>query len=488
MNLVYRGYPRFRKIARTLSPVILVGTGVTCLTYWNVTENSDLILSDNLFASYRIARLCHTVGEICIDYGFFKYVGQKKNTEFDQLMARLRHAQNDYEKYSIRINQSGPSEVELTELRNLAEISHNEMNSLGKQISTLSENEKSSALSEIHARCAIRLRDLCARNRGVYIKLGQHLAQLDYLLPPEYISTLRSLLSSSPQSSYESVRQVIFEDFGAYPEEIWTKFEEKPIASASLAQVHIAYDNKGNKYAIKVQHHGLKESSQGDMQAITFIVNLVARIFPEFTYTWLSREMNRNLPLELDFITEANNLKRCEQCLTDLIQSGDVVLPTVHRVSPRVLCMSFEEGTHVSEVSSIKAQHINPSDVSYLVSRIFCDQMYVGMCGFKHGFVHCDPHEANLLVRLRPGHPFLTSSPRPQIVLLDHGLYRELDDAFRRSYCRLWNGILNGDVEEIQKQCVAMGTGEDIGAYSLLSAALVMRPWEDIVEKKINNG
>ena len=74
-------------------------------------------------------------------------------------------------------------------------------------------------------------------------------------------------------------------------------------------------------------------------------------------------------------------------------------------------------------------------------------------------------------------------SSQPQLVLLDHGLYAQLEDSFRRAYCRMWAAILDGDVGGIKHWGSNLGAGED-GSY-LLSAALVMRPWNDIVDREI---
>lgn len=89
-------------------------------------------------------------------------------------------------------------------------------------------------------------------------------------------------------SSYADVRAVILEELGQYPEEVWVSFDPVPIASASLAQVHMARDREGRRLAVKVQHRGLKEISRGDVAAVCFFVNLVAAIFPEFSYRWVS--------------------------------------------------------------------------------------------------------------------------------------------------------------------------------------------------------
>lgn len=83
-----------------------------------------------------------------------------------------------------------------------------------------------------------------------------------------------------------------------------------------------------------------------------------------------------------------------------------------------------------------------------------------------------DPHEANLLVRRNPMNP-----TKPQIVLLDHGLYRKLEKDFRSDYARLWQGILLGAEEKIKRHSEAMNGGE---LYTLLAAMLTLKPWEDI--------
>ena len=259
-------------------------------------------------------------------------------------------------------------------------------------------------------------------------------------------------------------------DLGKAPEELFEFVERAPIASASLAQVHVAYGHDGKKYALKVQHEGLLEGSNADRAAITFVIDQISYLFKGFSYKWLTREMNKNLPLELDFEHEAANLSRCRA----LFEGDDrVAFPDVREdmTSKRVLCMSFEEGVYVNDFRGMKELGVDLADVARTVSSVFCEQI------FRYGFVHCDPHQHNLLVRK---HPFLGSKGRAQIVLLDHGLYRNLSEEFRMNYCRLWRGILLGDESEIKKYCTKLNAGH---LYSLLAAVLTMKPWNDIVSK-----
>ena len=160
----------------------------------------------------------------------------------------------------------------------------------------LSEVEEvgSSQKSLVHLKAAKRLLQLCRINGGVYIKVGQHLANLDYILPEEYIQTLSELYNQAPQTPYKDVREVIYQELGQYPEDLFDEFDPNCFASASLAQVHVATLN-GEKMAIKVQHSGLRETSKGDLLALEQVVKLVDRIFEEFSWGWIVDEIAPNV-------------------------------------------------------------------------------------------------------------------------------------------------------------------------------------------------
>ena len=237
-------------------------------------------------ASYRIANLVGTAGIIVADYAVSLYVfkvGAASN-EYDKLCNNLSEYQSNQEKYTINQWKATDSKEEeywkdrIVETRAL-------INQTSTSLAQLVSSGGCSSLSPLHTRCALRLKNLCVSNKGVYIKLGQHLSQLDHILPDEYTHNLRPLLANNPTSSWESVRRVITEEFKKSPEELWDHIEQEPIACASLAQVHVTWKD-GKKYAVKVQHEGLREGSTGDMIAISTIISTIARIFPSFSYEW----------------------------------------------------------------------------------------------------------------------------------------------------------------------------------------------------------
>lgn len=119
--------------------------------------------------------------------------------------------------------------------------------------------------SKVHREAAEKLLELCCANKGVFIKVGQHIGALDYLLPHEYIETMRVLHSQAPSSSLNDVYFVIKEELKQDPSELFTEFSPEPIGTASLAQVHKAKLKDGSVVAVKVQHPSVKGNSMVDM-------------------------------------------------------------------------------------------------------------------------------------------------------------------------------------------------------------------------------
>ncbi|KAD2805177.1 hypothetical protein E3N88_38554 [Mikania micrantha] len=323
---------------------------------------------------------------------------------------------------------------------------------------------------EVHTRSAHRLEDLCFKNGGIYIKLGQHVGQLDYLVPIEYAKTMRdSMLNRCPTSTYDQVCQVVKKELGGAPEEIFDEFDAVPIASASLAQVHVARTHEGQKVAVKVQHTHMTNTAAADFATVEMIVNTVHRFFPTFDYRWLVDEVRETSPKELDFLIEANNNVKCMDNFRRLSPhiADYVYAPKIYwsLSTSKLLTMEFIEGPQVNDLQSIKKLGIRPYDISKLVSQTFAEMM------FKHGFVHCDPHAANLIVRVLPsGRSSIFGKCKPQLVLLDHGLYKELDTYTRINYAALWKKF---------------GAGEDL--YTFFTSIRTMKSWESVIDPAVDH-
>lgn len=152
------------------------------------------------------------------------------------------------------------------------------------------------------------------KNGSIFIKLGQHLSSMGYLLPLEWTTTFIPLQDKCPVSSFESVEAMFVKDTGHRIEDLFSSFERVPIGAASLAQVHVAVlKETGQKVAVKVQHPALAEWVPLDLALTRFTFATLKRFFPEYDLEWLSREMDMSLPQELDFREEAENARRARE-------------------------------------------------------------------------------------------------------------------------------------------------------------------------------
>ncbi|GMH41510.1 hypothetical protein BSKO_09420 [Bryopsis sp. KO-2023] len=326
-------------------------------------------------------------------------------------------------------------------------------------------------MQECHIRGANRLVDLCFANGGIYIKLGQHVGQLDHLLPQAYVLTMReNLLDKCPLTSFQDICKTFKDDLGQHPNEAFATFDPSPVASASLAQVHVAWGHDGKKYAVKVQHPGLQDTSAADILTIEGLVRGVKLLFPSFDYTWLVEEVKENLPKELDFVNEARNAERTMRNLASSKSRvrGRVKVPAIDGSlsSSRILTMEFIDGVRVTDREGLQEIGVDPKEVADLLSTTFSEMVFV------FGEVHCDPHEANLLVRNENG--------RAELVLLDHGLYQMIDNDFRHDYAALWHALIFADEESIKTYSHRMNAGD---MYPFFAAMLTTKPWDEITQQ-----
>lgn len=179
---------------------------------------------------------------------------------------------------------------------------------LNKETGT--EEERTALLNACHQRCADRTLKVLEKNGSIFIKLGQHLSSLGYLLPLEWTTTFIPLQDKCPVSSFESVQEMFLRDTGHTIDEIFSSFDPMPIGAASLAQVHVAVLREtGQKVAVKVQHPTLQEWAPLDLSLTRFTFSSLKRVFPEYDLEWLAREMDFSLPQELDFQMEAENAR-----------------------------------------------------------------------------------------------------------------------------------------------------------------------------------
>jgi predicted unusual protein kinase regulating ubiquinone biosynthesis (AarF/ABC1/UbiB family) len=303
----------------------------------------------------------------------------------------------------------------------------------------LSAAEREARISRAHQKNAERIYGLATRLQGMLIKTCQFISSRADVAPVEYVTTLSRLQDSVRPRSFAQVVNVFEGEFGKHPDDLFDNFSRRPIASASLAQVHRARTKSGDDVAVKVQYPGIDRIIETDLRNISILVRILARIEKNFDFRILMRELNTNIPRELDFVLEG---KSSERVARDLAHRADIKIPKVYweTTRRRVLTTEFIEATKISDIPALEAQGIDANRVALIMTEAYCEQILV------HGYFHADPHPGNLLVL-----------PGPVVVFIDFGLSKELPEEFRRNYARLIMALISRENDAMVAAFRAIG-------------------------------
>jgi len=328
-------------------------------------------------------------------------------------------------------------------------------------------------LSACHKRCAERTMEAMRKNGSIFIKLGQHLSSLNYLLPDEWCNTFIPLQDHCPVSPFSKVDAMVKYDTGRSLDEYFDDFQREPIGAASLAQVHIAkIKDTGEQVAVKVQHPSMDDWKELDLALTRWTFRTVKKFFPEYDLTWLSDEMETSLPKELDFRIEATNAGRMKEYFGK-IPNSPLVIPNVVWARRRILVMEYITGARPDDLDYLDKNGIDRDEVSATLARIF-NEMIFGI----GAPLHCDPHGGNLAIKLND------QKAKPNnfdVILYDHGLYRDIPTNLRRSYAHLWLAVINTDEEQMRKYAYEVaGIGDD--EFPIFASAITGRDYRVVQE------
>lgn len=265
---------------------------------------------------------------------------------------------------------------------------------------------------------------------------------------------------------------MFLEDTSEHISDHFSEFAPLPIGAASLAQVHLAtVKDTGQQVAVKVQHPALAEWINLDLALTRFTFSTLKRFFPEYDLEWLSTEMEFSLPQELDFVLEAQNALRAKEYFSH-IPELPLVIPDVIWAQKRILVMEAVSGHRPDDLDFLDSNGISRDEVSAALSRIF-NEMIFG----TNAPLHCDPHGGNIAIRKndhRRGANF-------DVVLYDHGLYRDIPLSLRRSYAKLWLAVIDADEPRMRKYAheVAGITDEQ---FPLFASAITGRDYRVLTE------
>jgi predicted unusual protein kinase regulating ubiquinone biosynthesis (AarF/ABC1/UbiB family) len=311
-----------------------------------------------------------------------------------------------------------------------------------------------------HLWSARKFYETAVRNQGLLIKTGQFLGTRPDVLPEAYVRVLSSLHDEVPPEPFERIRAHVERELGRTLEEMFTEFGERPVASASLAQVHRAVLKDGRVCAVKVQYPGIEHIVDIDLDNLSFFIGLLNRLDGSMDYRFVAEEMRRNIPLELDFINEGRNAERIAR---DFAGVEDIVVPDIYweYSSRRVLTMEYIDGVKITDYDGMRRIGVEPSDVAKILVFAFAEMIV------NFGFFHADPHPGNLMAQ-----------PGPKLVLIDFGQAKELPPDFQQTLITFTRSLLGGDSALMGRAFRDLGfrtKNDDAQGYEKLSDAYVGR-------------
>ena len=299
-------------------------------------------------------------------------------------------------------------------------------------------------LREINLRNARRIERTIIELQGLFIKVGQLISIMTNFLPEEFRRELEGLQDAVPPRPYADIEARLREELGRPPSELFAQFEQRPIASASIGQVHIARLESGQKVAVKVQYPDIEEVVRRDLNTLRRIFRIIAWFIPYQGLEELYREIRSIVLDELDYRAEAENARTIA---ANFEGRADVAFPTVvdELSTARVLVTHFETGCKITDKLGVKQLGLDRGQLARQVVEIYCQQI------FTDGVYHADPHPGNLLVR-----PTADGQP-PQIVFLDFGAVAEIPSHVRAGIVELIQGALMRDTRRIVESMKTMG-------------------------------
>lgn len=267
-----------------------------------------------------------------------------------------------------------------------------------------------------------------------FVKFGQLLSTRPDLLPESYVEEFTRLQDDVQPLPFNVVRQAVERELGRSLEAAYSQFSEKPLAAASIAQVHEAVLHTGEKVVVKVQRPEIERLIETDISLLAFLAGLLEKYVPETRVIGprlVVDEFFRTLSQETDFAIEANNMGRIAK---NLAVFPEIVIPKVFKSlsTHRVLTLERLEGVRVNDIKAMDAAGIDRKRVVQTGARAFFKSVMID------GLFHGDLHGGNLFVL-----------PGNRLGMIDFGIVGRLSERSRDQLASMVMALLNEDFETL---------------------------------------
>lgn len=276
----------------------------------------------------------------------------------------------------------------------------------------------------------VRVRMILEELGPTYVKLGQLLSMRHDIIPPAYAKEFAKLQDEVPQFDFEEVEVIIREELGHSIDELFDYFNKKPLACASIGQVHRAKLKNGDDVVVKVQRPGIKKMIESDLDIMYSMARLVNEHMPEarlYRPTEIVDELSRSILEEIDYTHEGWNTDRFAY---NFKNNSQVHIPKVYWsfTNKRVLTLEFIEGIRSSHADLLEKRGFDKSKIALVVGEAFTQQV------FDDGFFHADLHPGNVLI-MNDG----------RVAFLDFGMTGHLSSEMRDMFLDGLTALVKGD-------------------------------------------
>lgn len=277
---------------------------------------------------------------------------------------------------------------------------------------------------------------------STYVKLGQLLSTRPDLLPTAYLRALSDLQDNVESIDFNSIRKIIEEELHADLYTIYRVFDEIPIATASIGQVHKAILHSGEMVAVKVQRTDIEKQFIEDIKTLETIIDFAvkhSKVTRKYAFKDILQELKQVLFKELNYTIEANNLISLHQNLIHY-EKLTVPLPYLDFTSKRVLTMQFINGKKITSVAAHNMR-TDPKELANELVSAYLQQI------LKDGFVHADPH---------PGNVHYTFDL--QIALIDLGMVANISKSMQEYLIQLLLALTNREALDAAEVLISIST------------------------------
>ena len=279
-----------------------------------------------------------------------------------------------------------------------------------------------------------------------FIKAGQFLSLRPDLIPEEYCEEFSKLQDDVSELKFSTVKKIVQGELKHKLNEIFSFFHEKPIASASIGQVHKAKLLNGQNVVVKVQRPNIKSVIESDIDILYYLADLAKKhveVLESYNLEDIVKEFERYTKDELDYIKEGRNIDNFYDMFKDDV---NVIIPKVHwdYTTSKVLTMTYISGISADDKDLLVEEEYDVKIVADNLAHAFLKQL------FEFGFIHADPHPANVFV-----------CNGNKVALLDYGIVGKVTDEHKEQLTTILIKLVRRDLDGVLDGFLELGVLED---------------------------